>query len=190
MAIALALGSCGGDENRARAPADASDPPVRPPPGWRTVTNATAAFTVAAPRSWKATARRGNTQIRSDDRLVSVTFSADRSQQGRRLAAARYARDTIQGLPGFDGTVRRRTRPVRGSPYTSARVEGDGVVRTGFRPLRITVAVFKPRGRTTYTAVVFRNAAVRSRFHDRRIDRMLRSFRAGRRAGRSQRRSG
>jgi hypothetical protein len=160
--------------------AEAIERPARPPPGWHTLRNEVAGFTLAAPRAWPAETTRRRTLLRSEDRLVSITVAADRSAAGRRLAPARYARRTIESLPGFEGTVGRRARPVRGSPYRSAVVDGSGTVSTTIRRQRISVAAFHQPGVATHAAVVFRNAVVRPRLNDRTIARILTSFRAAR----------
>jgi hypothetical protein len=157
---------------------EATEHPATPPPGWRTVRNPVAGFTIAAPRTWPADTSRRSTLVRSDDRLVSITIAADRSPSGRELSPARYARRTLESLPGFAGRLRRRVGRVRGSPYRSAVVEATGTVNTTSRPQRISVAAFRDDGRATYTAIVFRNARVKPRFNDRTIARVLRTLRA------------
>ena len=151
---------------------------TRLPPGWRTVRNPVAGFTIATPKTWPADTSRRATFVRSEDRLVSITVAADRSAAGRELMPADYARRTLKSLPGFAGELRRGVRRVPGSPYPSAVVEGSGTVSTTSRPQRISVAAFREQGEATYTAVVFRNARVKPRLNDRTIARILRSFRA------------
>lgn len=179
-ALALLASGCGdgaADDDR-RAESEPVDRPALPPAGWRTVRNAAGGFNVSVPKRWSAATKGDSSIIRSDDRLVSVRIGADRSASGRDLPAERYARETIRSLPGFEGRIRRRAGRVRGSPYASARVEAAGRVRASRVRQRITVATFRRPGRVTYSAIVFRNATVRPRFNDRRIDRLLRSFRA------------
>ena len=108
-----------------------------------------------------------------------MTVAADRSRAGRTLEPARYARTTLEELPGFEGSVSASPRRVRGTPYPAVRVDGLGSVRTSRTPQRITVAAYHREGVATYAAVVFRNATVRSRTDERTIDRMLRTVRAG-----------
>src|SRR5687767_8051199 len=99
-ALCLVPAGCGGSDDG--EPAERADPPARPPPGWRTVGNESAGFTVAAPRSWAASTKDEATLIRSPGRLVAVTVAADRSRAGRELEPARYARGTLEALPGFE----------------------------------------------------------------------------------------
>ena len=178
-ALALLPLACDDDEG-ARDGGDrpqGSERPAKPPPGWRTVGNPVAGFTIAAPRTWPADTTRRATLVRSDDRLVSITVAADRSAAGGELSPGQYARRTLESLPGFAGRLRRRVGRVRGSPYRSAVVEGTGTVNTTSRPQRISVAAFRDSGKATYTAIIFRNARVKPRFNDRTIARVLRTFR-------------
>jgi hypothetical protein len=180
-AATLALAACGDDEPAGTKPDPAderSDPPSKPPPGWRTVRNPRAGFTLPLPRTWSARKKKAATLIRSDDHLVSITVAADRTSGGSRADPGTFARQTIRNLPGFRGRVRRRARRVRGSPYRSASVEGRGRVSTSKVLQRITAAVFQRRGRVTYEVLVFRNARVRPHFNDPVVARMLRGFRA------------
>jgi hypothetical protein len=152
---------------------------AEPPPGWRTVRNRAAALTVAVPRRWDARVRRGATLVRSPDGLVAVSFSRDVSRAGRETAPREYAREVIAALPGFEGAVALRSRKVAGSPYASAVAEGTGTVRTSSRPQRITVAAFHLPGRSTHTAVIFRNAHVRPPPARATLRRMLARLRVG-----------
>lgn len=179
-ALALVQAGCTEDEgpDRSTAAVERSDPAAAPPPGWRTVKNASAGFTIAVPGTWTATGTSRRTIIRSDDRLVAVSISADRTAPGRELPAERYARRTIRTVPNFAGTVGKKVSRVRGSRYESAVLSATGTVNPSNLSQRISVAIFHRPGRVTYGALVFRNAGVEPRFNDRTIDRILRSFRA------------
>lgn len=181
-ALALLPAACGGDDGGSDGSSKGTERrerPPRPPPGWRTIRNPVVGFTIAAPKAWPADGSRRATLIRSEDRLVSITIAADRSAAGRELSPARYARRTMKSLPGFEGRISRRVRPVRGSPYRSAVIGGSGTVSTTIRRQRISVAAFSQEGKATYTAIVFRNAVVKPRLNDRTIARILATFRAG-----------
>ena len=178
---ALALGACDDDEPADSSPdpaAEGSDPPAKPPRGWRVVRNRRAGFSVSAPRTWSARTRGTAILIRSDDRLVSITGAADRTAEERTRRPEAFARQTIRHLPGFRGRVRRRSRRLRGAPYRTARVDATGRIRTSAVPQRITAAVYQRPGFVTYELLVFRNARVRPRFNEPIVERLLRSFRA------------
>jgi hypothetical protein len=177
-ATIVALVGCGG--HRSGSSAEHSDQPAHPPPGWWTVRNGSAGFTIAAPRDWTAQTNRGATVISSTDRLAVITVSADRSEAGRDTAPGDYARQTLDKLPGFEGAASPAARRVPGAYYRSAEVSGGGRVGGSRTSELITIAAFHRPGLVTYAAVVFRNARVRSAADDATLARMLRTFRAQR----------
>ncbi len=143
--------------------------------GWRTITNAQAVVSVAAPRRWRVTERARATLIRSPDRTVAVTLVADRTPAGSETPAAEYARDTLTALPGFEGSVDAEPRRVRGSPYPSAQVQGRGRLTRGRSEQLITVAAFHRAGRVTYAVVAFRQTQTPAAT----VERMLATVRGG-----------
>ena len=174
MACVAIFAACGGEDG---APASDQPPdrPAPPPPGWRTVINQKAAFSVAAPRSWRVSQRPRATLISSPDRTVAVTVVADRSPAGRETGADAYARQTLTELPGFEGSVDAEPKPVGGSPYSSAQVQGRGKLPRSRAVQRITVAAFHRPRLVTYAAVAFRQreAPIAT------VNRMLASVRGG-----------
>ena len=174
----VAAAGCGG--HRSKASAEPSDSAAKPPHGWKVVRNRNIGFTLSVPRSWTARVRGTATLIRSKDRLLVITVAADRGEQGRELGAAEYARRTLHALPDFVGSVLPRARRVRGSPYPSARVDGKGTLKTSRRPQGITVVTFQRPRRVTYALLAFSNSKVPKSFYDRKLKRILPSFRAQR----------
>ena len=176
----LAGAGCGEEDEFAGSPNPArerSDPPAKPPAGWRTFTNRRAGFTLSVPPGWPARARRSATLIRSTDRLVAVTVGADRSEDARTVPPRRYALQTFRALPGFRSLKPAElTRKVKGSPYKSARVNGTGTLAKRRQRQQITVATFQRPRRVTYTVVAFSAAPA----HAREVDTMLASLRARR----------
>ena len=181
LSLSLLASGCSDEEGvrpERKPPQERADPPAKPPPGWRTVRNARAGFTIAVPPRWTASSRRGRTTVRSDDRLVAVSISADRTARGRQLSPAQYARRTIRTVPKFAGTVGRRVSRVPGSRYDSATLTATGTVSPSNLSQRISVVIFQRPGTVSYGLLVFRNAGVQPRFNDRAIATMLRTFRA------------
>lgn len=177
--VSCVLAGCGGGEDQSR-PAERgpqrADAPAEPPRGWRTLENERAGFTIAVPRRWTARTRERATLIRSPDRLLVLTIAADRGPEGRETPPAEYATETLESL----GLLQPDSgEPVPGSPYESARAEATGPVPTTERLQRVVVAAFHLPGRATYAAVAFRNASRRPRAHERTLERMLATLRAG-----------
>lgn len=160
LATAAALGGagCGEEDEFAGSPDPATernDRPAKPPPGWHTVANRRAGFTLSVPRGWATRTRKSATLIRSRDRLIAVTVAADRSEDGRTTRPRQYARRTFRALPAFRKLRSAPARRVRGSPYRSARVDGGGTLAKRRQRQRITVAAYQRPGRATYTVVAF-----------------------------------
>lgn len=177
VALAGLAPPCGGDETRAPDPSqERADRAVRPPPGWRTLENGTAGFTIAVPPAWTARVRRAATLIRSPDKLLALTIAADRSEPGRTTPPPRYASLTIRELSGLDPAPIRRRGGVRGSPYETATVEATTRRLARVRQ-RVSVSVFRRPGQVTYAAVAFMNARyVQANY--RTLRRMLATLRA------------
>jgi hypothetical protein len=157
-AAALGATSCDEEDEFTGSPDPAkerSDHPAKPPPGWHTVANRRAGFTLSVPRGWPTRTRRGATLVRSSGRLVAVTVAADRSEDGRTTRPREYARRTFRALPGFRKLRSAPARRVRGSPYQSARVDGRGTLAKRRQRQRITVAAYQRPRRVTYTIVAF-----------------------------------
>lgn len=139
------------------------------------MTSATASVSLAAPPGWKVTERARATLIRSPDRTMAVTVVADRSPAGQETPAAEYARDTLDELPNFEGSVEPGSPRVRGSPYQSAQVQGNGRLPRSKAEQLITVAAFHRPGRVTYAVVAFRQRQVPGAT----LERMLATVRGG-----------
>lgn len=181
-AAAVAAG-CGDEDKLAGSPDPAterSDRPAKPPPGWRTFANRRAGFTVSVPLGWAARGRGSATLIRSSDRLLAVTIAADRSEPGRTMKPATYARRAFRALPNFRRLRAVRTRRVAGSPYPSARVDGRGTLAGRKQRQRITVAAFRRQRRATYTVVAFSAELDGAGAHAASLGVLLRSLRARR----------
>ena len=175
MAACAALLVACGDDDAAPTAQQAPDRPATPPAGWRTVSNAKAAVSIAAPRAWKVTTRSRATLIRSPDRTLAVTLVADRSPAGRDTPAGDYASGILTQLPNFEGSVDPDPSRVPGSPYPSAQVEGRGRLPESKDQQRITVAAFHRAGRVTYAVVAFRQRQT----PERTLQRMLSTVRGG-----------
>jgi hypothetical protein len=183
LVAAVAATGCGEDEKFAGSPDPAterSDRPAAPPPGWRTLANRRAGFTVSIPGDWPARTRGSATLIRSPDRLVAVTVAADRSEPGRTTPSRSYARRTFRALPGFRRLRAGRVRRVASSRYPSARVDGGGTLAGRGQRQRITVAAFRRARRVTYTVVAFSAVVDGAAPHGATLTLLLGSLRARR----------
>ena len=180
---ALAVTGCDEEDEFTGSPdpsKERSDRPADPPPGWRTIANRRAGFTLSVPPGWASRTRKGATLVRSDDRLVAVTVAADRSEAGRATRPRQYARRTFRALPGFRKLRSTPVRRVRGSPYRSARADGGGTLTDRRQRQRITVAAYHRPRRATYTIVAFSVRVGGVPVHTGALRTMLASLRAQR----------
>src|SRR4051794_32287873 len=84
---AIAAAGCG-DSDKPLPPVaptqpEQTDRPARLPGGWKRLVNRRAGFSVGIPPGWKGSGAQGATLVRSGDRLMAVSHTADRSPDGR-----------------------------------------------------------------------------------------------------------
>jgi len=180
VGCASALGACGEDDPAAPPTVveERADRRGPLPAGWKRVVNRRAGFSLGIPPGWTARGARGATVVRSGDRLLAASIAADRSEDGRELAPASYARRTARGLQGYRRLRVSRPRPARGSRYRGATVTATGTfARTRVRQA-IRVTALRRRGQVTYTLIFFRTARSPARVYAAAIRGMVRTFRA------------
>jgi hypothetical protein len=171
---------CGGSDSPSEpaGPPERDDPAARLPSGWQRVVNRRAGFTVGIPPGWTARGARGATLVRSGDRLLAVSISADRSPEGQDLRPTAYVERLVKALPGY-----RRLRPGRPRPVSVAHYPGAFVFATGtFARTRVAQAIqavaLQRRGQVTYTLLFFRTARAPGALYRPAVAGMLRTFRA------------
>jgi hypothetical protein len=175
LAAVLAAAGCGGGDSK--TPAEHADRPAKPPHGWKTIRNRPAGFTLSVPRNWTVRLKHAATLIRSKDKLLVITVAADRGAQGRNLGATAYARQTLDALPEFEGSVLPAATRVHRSPYRNARVDGAGTLKTSKRPERIAVVAYRRPKKVTYALVAFFNPKLPGSYYEPTLRRVLRSLR-------------
>jgi hypothetical protein len=185
VAIAAGCGDSSAPATRTTA-AEKADKRARLPDDWRRVVNERAGFNLGIPPGWRARGGPGSTIVRSRDKSLAVSITADRSAAGRDLPVTVYARNAIRGLTGYrDLKIGKVTRVVD-TRYPAAAVKAEGVFeRTSLRQALILFALQKRRV-GTFTVLVIRSARVpRARYADV-VSTMVRTLRAqppSRRAG-------
>jgi hypothetical protein len=162
--LAGSVAGCGsgGDSTAPTVPAESQHTDRRPslPAGWRRVVNPRAGYNFAVPPGWSARGGAGSTQLRSFDRALAGSVTADRSDQGLTLAPAVYARRAARSLSGYRGLTVGRPHRIIGVRYPTASVTATGTLRRTRIGQAIVVFALKPRAGATYSMVFFRSAAV------------------------------
>lgn len=166
LALTGCGGDSGGDSNAPDPKDDPTDAAAKPQAGYETVNNKVAGFTVSSPSDWTATSQKAGTRLNSQDKIVSVQISADRSEKGRNLTAAKYAAAALKVFAGFK-QVEDVTK-VKGSPYDSAQLDAVGKAAGQTSEQRVTIAIFHRPRRVTYGMLIFRNAS-RPNVHAKQI---------------------
>lgn len=182
LAAAAAPAGCGSSSHTGTTgppAAEKLDPPARPLPGWRTLVNDRGGFSLSLPPGWSArSAGDGSTLVRSSDRALALSISADRSDDGARDRPQVYLDRTAAHLGGYRDLRIPPARPLAGLRYPAARAAGTGVyTRTGVRQALVLYALHRP-DQVTYTLLAFRSAAVPAARYAALLPEVLRSFRA------------
>jgi len=150
------------------------------PAGWKRVVNRRAGFNVGLPPGWRARVAERPTLVRSKDRAVAASISADRTEVGRSLGPKTYARRAARALEGYRRLRVGRARRVRRTRYPTADVRASGVFeRTGLRQ-SIEVFSIHKRETATFTVIFFRSARVPERRYAAKVAAIVRSLRSQR----------
>lgn len=183
LAVPAVAAGCGASDGVPAAPADtradrADDPRPPLPRGWHRAVNRRAGFNLGLPPGWTARRHGATTLVRSADRALAASASADRTSPGAPLAD--YARATVSGLRGYaDLRAGRATRLVD-TPYPAVTIRAAGTFSaTGVRQSILLVALSRP-GDATFTLLFFRSASTPPRRYRHEIEGIVRSFRAQR----------
>jgi hypothetical protein len=154
-----------------------TDKPARLPEGWHRLVNRRAGFSVGLPPGWKARGARGATLVRSGDKLMAVSITADRSPDGRVLKPTAYAERLAQALPGYTKLKTGRPVPVTRAHYPGGSVTATGTFRRTHVRQAIRVVALQRRGQVTYALVFFRTEKSPAALYRPATAGMIRSFR-------------
>ncbi len=176
LACLALLAGCGGDDDGdGDAPEEATSPPNVEQPeqvgglqrGWTVERNSAQGFSLGAPPGWRegadclrggAEAPGGVTIMCSPDKLVTLSVSADRTNEALEVDPAEFAARTLTGLAdSYDELEPGKVKPFKGH-YDGASVEGTGkAVGTGVNQ-NVQVVVLRRDGVANFTAVIAANA--------------------------------
>ena len=177
MAVAIAitvLAGCGGggggsDTSTMPRPAESTDPPAKPPKGWQTYISPVAGFSVSVPPAWTVEPSGGSSLLRSPDKVVAISITADRTDEALNAPLESYAADTLKNLSGFTGLTPTGVRPYK-AQYPAAIATADGTLASSGVKQRLTLVVLRRE------VLASRNAGVNSPFV-KQIDAVIHSLR-------------
>ncbi len=169
----LALAGCGGEKNAQQAGPATTSPKVEKPEsvgglaaGWTIERNREQGFSIGVPPGWRSGREclKGGgeapsvTILCSPDKLVTLSVSADRTNEAVEVGAAEFAARTLTGLAdSYDGLEPGKVKPFKGH-YDGATVSGEGRAVATRVNQEVTVVVLRRDGVANFTAVIAANA--------------------------------
>jgi hypothetical protein len=178
MAVLVAWAGCGGGD-------EAAPPPERPretvdklpklPAGWHEYVNHQAGFAIGRAPGWRAQHHGAGTLLRSPDRLVAISISAERTTEAIDFPLDKYAFQAAEALPGFKGLKVRRPHRFK-AQYNAQAVEATGRSKHGVRQELLFIAMRRDHV-ATYAVLVAGNAEKDTRFYTAEALRMVRTLR-------------
>jgi hypothetical protein len=176
----VAAAGCGGDDgSEAEAPeprAETVDPLPKLPAGWNRHVNHRDGFAIGLPPGWKAERRPKATLLRSPDRLVAVSISADRASEALEISLQDYASQVVEALRGFEHLRSGKPRFFE-HRYQGATVSTTARARESDIRQRLTFIGLRRDELVTYGVLIARNAERDSGFYGREAIRMVRTLR-------------
>jgi hypothetical protein len=177
--VALLGAGCGDDEEPAapQRPAETVDQLPDLPPGWTAHVNHGAGFVIGVPPGWSAKDDGIRSLLRSPDRLVAATVTADRTDDALASPLTELASSTVSRLPGVEDLE--PGHPHRfDAPYDAVAVDATGIAGAKGVKQRFLLVVMRRDRLVNLTVLVARNAEQDTSFHSEAINRMLRSLRS------------
>jgi len=174
--LAPAAAGCGDDDEPAppERPRETVDRLPKLPEGWKPYVNRRIGFAIGRAPGWRAETRGAATLLRSPDRLVAISISADRTLEAVGFPLDDYVVQAAEALPSFRKLKVGKPRPFR-HEYLAQAVGATGV-RDGIRQRLLFVAL-RRRGVATYPVLVARNDERKSGYYYDEALRMVRTLR-------------
>ncbi len=180
--VALVWAGCGD------ADGDEPQPPARPPETvdrvpdlparWKVHVNGADGFAFGLPPGWKADDRSGSTLVRSYDRLVAVSITADRTNDALDTPLEPFATRALVTLPGFEDQLEPGETRRFEHRYQGVAVAGTGTaVKSGVRQ-RLKLIVLRRDSLVTFTVVIAANRSEAAGASEAIAERLVRTLRS------------
>jgi hypothetical protein len=144
-------------------------------PGWHEYVNHRAGFAIGRAPGWRAKRDGATTLLRSPDRLVAISISADRTGEAIEFPLDDYAYEAAMDLPGFPRLDVNRPHRFK-AQYNSQAVEAKGRAKGGVRQSLLFIAMRRDHV-ATYAVLVASNADRNTRFYENEALRIVRTLR-------------
>jgi hypothetical protein len=169
---------CGGDDDGPEPPqhrAETVDKLPKLPAGWHKYVNHRAGFAIGMAPGWRAERDGTSTLLRSPDRLVAISISADRTAEAVEFPLDDYAEQALEALPRFDHLKSGKAHLFK-AHYQAEAVNATGRSHGGVRQ-QLTFIAMRRKDLATYAVLVARNAERDTRFYEREALRIVRTLR-------------
>jgi hypothetical protein len=171
----FAVAACGDDETApAERPREKADELPKLPEGWKPYVDRRLGLGIGRAPGWLARTRGRSVLLRSPDRLVAISISADRTVEAVEFPLNDFVVDAAEALPGYRRLKVARPRPFA-AKYPARSVRATGI-EDGVRQRMLFVAL-RRKGVVTYPVLVARNDEKRSGYYYDEGLRMVRTLR-------------
>ena len=158
------VAACGGgdDTTPAERPREKADKLPKLPEGWKPYVDRRVGLAIGRAPGWLARTRGRSVLLRSPDRLVAISISADRTVEAVEFPLDDFVVDAAGALPGYRRLKVGRPRPFT-AKYPARSVRATGI-ENGVRQSMLFVAL-RRKGLVTYPVLVARNDETRSVYY-------------------------
>jgi hypothetical protein len=152
----FAVAACGGGDDSAPAerPRERADKLPKLAEGWKPYVDRRVGLAIGRPPGWLARTRGRSVLLRSPDRLVAISLSADRTVEAVEFPLSDFVVDAAEALPGYRRLKVGRARPFA-AKYPARSVRATGI-EDGVRQRMLFVAL-RRKDVVTYPVLVARN---------------------------------
>jgi hypothetical protein len=179
-ALSIALAGCGGTDvaEPEPRPVESVDPVPELPGSWHVHANAAGGFAFGLPRGWTARDRGTRTEVRSFDRLVAITFTADRTGEALDVAPPEFASRAAAATGGFEERLQPDEAVEFRHPYEAAVTTARGTnANTGVEQ-EVSVIALRRGALAVLTATVFASSTAAARDSRALAERVVRTLRS------------
>jgi hypothetical protein len=177
---ALSLGACGSGGGETTTTSSAVETPQALPtlpPGWRPVANQSEGFAFGLPPGWQARETPSGTSVlRTVDRRIAVSISADRTDQALNQPLGDYATGAAKSLGGLSGIKILGTRALR-DRYSAVEVRASGFGKGGIKEQAVLVGLRRDH-LATFVVASLRRADVPGVLYGAQVARIVKTLRS------------
>jgi hypothetical protein len=179
---ALSLGACGsggggGETTTTSSVVETPQALPKLPPGWRPVVNQSEGFAFGLPPGWQARETQSGTSVlRTVDRRIAVSISADRTDQALNQPLGDYTTGAAKSLGGLSRIKVLGTNPLR-DRYSAVEVRASGLGTGGIKEQAVLVGLRRDH-LATFVVASLRRAGVPNAIYGAQVTRIVKTLRS------------